>query len=152
MTQASTKPNLGTAISIIKKIGNTKAKKDMTRNYKDCCNYGKNPSERTLQDYFIPVIMVTDNIYYPPVETSSFKLKPTLISMMQNTGQFRGLPTKEPLAHLKKFLRFANTIRINNIPVDVLCLRLFPFSLANKAFEWLTTLPDGVITTWVERT
>ncbi|RDY01332.1 hypothetical protein CR513_15346, partial [Mucuna pruriens] len=130
----------------------------MVGNHRDHCNYGKDPLERTLQDYFIlaigkdplektlqdyfiSAIVLTNNIYYLLVETSSFELNPTLISMI-------GLPTKESLAHLKKFLRFVNTIRKNNVPIDTIHhLRLFPFSLADRALEWLTTLPNGVITT-----
>ncbi|RDX79696.1 hypothetical protein CR513_39854, partial [Mucuna pruriens] len=53
----------------------------------------------------------------------------------KNAGQLKGLPTKDPLAHLKKFLRFANMIKINNVPINIIRLRLFPFSLANRAFE-----------------
>ncbi|RDX65165.1 hypothetical protein CR513_56199, partial [Mucuna pruriens] len=75
---------------------NKKVKKDMARNHKDCCNHGKDSQGRTLQDYFIPIIEVIYNIYYLPMETSSFKMKLALINMMQNMGQFRGLPTEEP--------------------------------------------------------
>ncbi|RDX87872.1 hypothetical protein CR513_30598, partial [Mucuna pruriens] len=100
---------------------NRKAKKDMAGNHEDRCNYGKDPLERTLQDYFIPAI--------------------------ENADQFRGQPTKEPLAHLKKFLHFTNMVRINIIPIDTIRLRLFPFSLMDRVLEWLTALPNGVITT-----
>ncbi|RDX86577.1 hypothetical protein CR513_32081, partial [Mucuna pruriens] len=76
------------------------------------------------------------------------KLNLALINMVQNSNQLRGLSTKEPLAHLKKFLHFANTI----ITTDIIRLRLFPFLLANKALKWLTTLPDEAITMWDECT
>ncbi|RDY11196.1 hypothetical protein CR513_04184, partial [Mucuna pruriens] len=100
----------------------------MTRNHKDWRNYGKDLPKRTLQDYFIPTIEVTNNIYYPPMETSSFKLKPPFMSMI-------GLPTEKPLVHLKKFLCFANMVRINNVSTNAIQLRFFPFSLANRALE-----------------
>ncbi|RDY03927.1 hypothetical protein CR513_12420, partial [Mucuna pruriens] len=127
---------------------NRKAKKDIAGNHKDHHNYGKDSLERTLQDYFIPTIEVTDNTYHPLVETSSFELKPTLICTIQNAGQFRGLPTEDFLAQLKKFLYFANLVRINNVPIDVIRLRLLPFSLVDKALEWLAALLDGAITIW----
>ncbi|RDY01843.1 hypothetical protein CR513_14785, partial [Mucuna pruriens] len=62
--------------------------------------------KRTLQDYFIPTIIVTNHTRNPLVGTNNFELKSVLISMVQNSGQFRELSTKEPLAHLKKFLYF----------------------------------------------
>ncbi|RDX95514.1 hypothetical protein CR513_21955, partial [Mucuna pruriens] len=112
---------------------NRKEKKDMAGNHEDRNNYGKDSSERTLQDYFIPVIKVIDNINYPLVETRSFELKSTLVNMMQNAGQFRRLPTEKPLAHLKKFSHFVDMVRINNVPINAIRLRLFLFSLADEA-------------------
>ncbi|RDX86599.1 hypothetical protein CR513_32052, partial [Mucuna pruriens] len=111
---------------------NKKVKEGMVGSHEDHYSFDEDPPKRTLQDYSILVI-----------ETSSFKLKPTLISMMQNVTQFRGLYTEEPLTHLKK---------INNVPKNNIFLRLFPFSLANKALKWLTTFLDGIITTWDECT
>ncbi|RDY07906.1 hypothetical protein CR513_07931, partial [Mucuna pruriens] len=77
------------------------------------------------QDYFISTIGLGAN---------NFELKPTLINMMQNSSQFIGLLTEELLAHLKKFFHFADTIKIN-VPTNVIQLRLFPFSLANKVLK-----------------
>ncbi|RDY10899.1 hypothetical protein CR513_04497, partial [Mucuna pruriens] len=88
---------------------NRKAKTDMEGNHEDHYNYGKDLSERT---------------FYKTISSQP-------LSMMQNTGQFRGLPTKEPFAHLKKFLIFANMVRIN-VSIDTIHLRLFPFSIADK--------------------
>ncbi|RDX88674.1 hypothetical protein CR513_29702, partial [Mucuna pruriens] len=102
------------------------SEKDMARNHKACHNYDEDPQEKTLQDYFIPSIKATNIIYYPPTKTSSFELKP-----------LRGLPTKEPIADLKKFLYFANTVRINNVPINIIHLKLFSFFLEDKALEWL---------------
>ncbi|RDX60317.1 hypothetical protein CR513_61550, partial [Mucuna pruriens] len=58
-----------------------------------------------------------------------------------------GLSTEKPLTNLKKFLHFANTVKINNVIMNTICLRLFPFLLANRALEWLIVLSNGVITT-----
>ncbi|RDX68801.1 hypothetical protein CR513_52170, partial [Mucuna pruriens] len=80
---------------------------------------------------------------------SRFELKPALLSMMHNTGQFKGLPIEEPLA---KFLCFIDTVRINNVSIYSICLRLFLFSLADRELEWLTTISDEATTTWDECT
>ncbi|RDX85231.1 hypothetical protein CR513_33608, partial [Mucuna pruriens] len=109
---------------------NRKAKKDMVGNHEDRCNYGKDPLEGTLQEYFIPAIEATNNIYCP-----------------LSAGQFRGLPIEEPFTHLKKLMRFADTIRVYDVSIDTIRLRLFPFSLVDKVLKWLIALLDGVITT-----
>ncbi|RDX67723.1 hypothetical protein CR513_53361, partial [Mucuna pruriens] len=112
---------------------NRKSEKDMTGNYEDCHNYGKDP----LEGHYKTTL-------FQPL---SFKLKPTLINMMQNAGQFRGLPIEYPLAHLKKFLYFIDIVRIDNVPINAIRLRLFSFSLMDRMLEWLPAILDGTITT-----
>ncbi|RDY03142.1 hypothetical protein CR513_13309, partial [Mucuna pruriens] len=112
---------------------NMKAKKDIARNHKEPYNY----------DYFILTIGVTDNINRSVVRVNNFKLKPALINI--------GLPSEESIAHLKKFLHFADTIKIN-VPVNVICLWIFSFSLVDRALEWLIALLHEAITTWDECT
>ncbi|XP_057984615.1 uncharacterized protein LOC131169408 [Hevea brasiliensis] len=41
-------------------------------------------------------------------------------------------------------------LKINRVSNDAIWLRLFPFSLKNRAREWLHSLPPGSITTWDE--
>ncbi|RDX60530.1 hypothetical protein CR513_61319, partial [Mucuna pruriens] len=83
----------------------------------------------------------------PPMEANNFEVKPTLISMVQNSSQFGELSIDEPLAHLKEFFHFSNRVKINNVPTSIIYLRLFPFSITDKALSGSRSLPDGSITT-----
>ena len=78
--------------------------------------------------------------------------EPQLINTTINAGQFAGLPSEDPLAHLRKFLRIADTARFNGTPLNITRLSLFPFSLMGKAYDWIAGLPDNSITTWEECT
>ncbi|RDX83117.1 hypothetical protein CR513_36001, partial [Mucuna pruriens] len=104
----------------------TRIKKDITKNHEEHHNYVEDLTKKTQQDYFISTIGVTNNICCPLVRVNNFKLKLALIY--------------KSLAHLKKFLRLADIVKINNVLMDTIYLRPFPFSLADKALEWLTTL------------
>ncbi|RDX86586.1 hypothetical protein CR513_32070, partial [Mucuna pruriens] len=110
----------------IKKVAhrNRKSKKDMVGHHENHYNYGKDPLERMLKNYFIPTIELQAEA--SPNQHDA------------ECGPIRRLPIEEPIAHLKKFLCFSNTIRVNNVPTYTICLRLFPFSLADRVFEWLT--------------
>ncbi|RDY08546.1 hypothetical protein CR513_07206, partial [Mucuna pruriens] len=57
-------------------------------------------------------------------------------------------PPRLPRRHLKIRQETLLRAKINNIPTNVIRLMLSPFSLADRALEWLTTLLDLVITTW----
>ncbi|KAG7572203.1 Retrotransposon gag domain [Arabidopsis suecica] len=85
----------------------------------------------------------------PPVQNNNFEIKSGLISMIQG-NKFHGLPLEDPLDHLDNFDRLCSLTKINGVSEDCFKLRLFPFSLGDKAHHWEKTLPAGSITTWDE--
>ncbi|KAG7572457.1 Integrase catalytic core [Arabidopsis suecica] len=83
----------------------------------------------------------------PPVQNNNFEIKSGLISMIQG-NKFHGLPLEDPLDHLDNFDRLCSLTKINGVSEDNFKLRLFPFSLGDKAHHWEKTLPAGSITSW----
>ncbi|XP_010436713.1 PREDICTED: uncharacterized protein LOC104720520 [Camelina sativa] len=83
----------------------------------------------------------------PPVEKNHFEIKASLINMVQGS-KFHGLAMEDPLDHLDQFDRFCGTVKINGISEDAFKLRLFPFSLGDKAHIWEKNLPYNTITSW----
>lgn len=75
-------------------------------------------------------------------------MKPEVIQLLQSIGQFGGLPTKDPNVHTLNFLEICDTFKQCCVTKDAIKLRLFPFSLKDKAKSWLYSLPPGSITTW----
>ncbi|KAG7585689.1 Retrotransposon gag domain [Arabidopsis thaliana x Arabidopsis arenosa] len=83
----------------------------------------------------------------PPVQNNNFEIKSGLISMIQG-NKFHGLPMEDPLDHLDNFDRLCSLTKINGVSEDGFKLRLFPFSLGDKAHHWEKTLPPDSITSW----
>ena len=104
----------------------------------------------TMEDFWRPIIQEE---YYairqPTVDANNFELKPTLITMVQQ-HQFTGHPTEDPNEHLGRFLRIANTVKLNGVRLEVIKLHLFPFSLRDIAATWYESLPYGSVDTWEE--
>ena len=48
------------------------------------------------------------------------------------------------------FLEICDTVKINGVSEYAIGLRLFPFSLRDKARGWLQSVQPGSITTWEE--
>ena len=83
----------------------------------------------------------------PAIEANNFKLKPALITMVQQ-HQFRGHPSEDPNEYLGRFMRMENTVKLNGVRPDVIKLQVFPFSLRDVATTWFDSLSVGSVNTW----
>ena len=97
----------------------------------------------TMEDLWRPVIQVEYSaIRQHAVEANNFELKPALITMVQQ-HQFTSHHTEDPNEHMGRFLRMANTVKLNGVRPEVIKLQLFPFSLRDIAATWFDSLPYG---------
>ena len=85
----------------------------------------------------------------PAIDVDDFELKPALIRMVQQ-NQFTGHLTENPNEHLRRFLKIANSIKLNSVRSEVIQLQLFPFSLRGMAAAWFNSLPYESVNTWEE--
>ncbi|CAN6454537.1 unnamed protein product [Victoria cruziana] len=82
----------------------------------------------------------------PLVGATHYEIKASTINMLLS---FHGLASEDPYHHLDEFLDVCATVTNSHIEDDALRLRLFPFSLKEKAKDWLKSLPPSVrIITW----
>ena len=94
------------------------------------------PITDTMEDFWRPIIQEEySTIRQPTVDANNFELKPALITMVQQR-QFTGHSTKDPNEHLGRFLRMANTMKLNGVRPKVIKLHLFPFFLREIASTW----------------
>ena len=104
----------------------------------------------TMEDFWRPVIQAEYSaVRQPAVEANNFELKPALITMVHQ-HQFTSHPTEDPNEHLGRFLRMANTVKLNGVRPELIKLQLFPFSLRDITATWFDSLPYGSVNTWEE--
>ncbi|KAL5560543.1 hypothetical protein UlMin_036754 [Ulmus minor] len=107
-------------------------------------------NRRALRDYAAPnVAGTTSGIRRPAVQANNFEIKPSFIQMVQS-NQFGGMSKDDPNAHIAYFLEVCDLYKINGVSDDAVRLRVFPFSLRDRAREWLNSVPSESITTWDE--
>ncbi|KAL0454337.1 UNVERIFIED_CONTAM: hypothetical protein Slati_0772900 [Sesamum latifolium] len=80
-------------------------------------------------------------IEYPTLDVD-FELKSGLIHLLPT---FRGLAGDDPHKHLKEFHVVCSGMRPQGVTEEQVKLRAFPFSLDEKAKDWLYSLPSGSI-------
>ena len=69
---------------------------------------------------------------------------------MMQQHQFTGHPNEDPNENLGRFLRMANTVKLNGVNPNMIKLQLFPFSLRDIAANWFESLPYGSVNNWEE--
>ncbi|KAL0378364.1 UNVERIFIED_CONTAM: hypothetical protein Sradi_3141900 [Sesamum radiatum] len=77
----------------------------------------------------------------------NFQLKFGLIHLLSS---FHGLAGEDPHKHLKEFHVVCAGMKHHGITDEQLYFRAFPFSLKDKANDWLYYLPLGSIETWAD--
>ncbi|CAN6458346.1 unnamed protein product [Victoria cruziana] len=102
---------------------------------------------RLLREFFIPTEYDRGaRGMRPHIGAAHYEIKASSINMIPS---FYGLASDDPYCHLDEFLDVCATVRISHIEDDASRLHLFPFSLKEKANDWLKSLPLSVwIATW----
>ncbi|GKC95363.1 RNA-directed DNA polymerase, eukaryota, reverse transcriptase zinc-binding domain protein [Tanacetum coccineum] len=103
------------------------------------------PMEELLR---IPIVGIKNAIVVPPVlATYEFELKIELLDFVSNNSFF-GLENDDRHSHIRRFYQITQTLRLNQVPDDVVKLILFSFSLKGVAETWLENEPPNSITSW----
>ncbi|XP_038687522.1 uncharacterized protein LOC119986903 [Tripterygium wilfordii] len=105
------------------------------------------PERRLLGDYTAPIVYNAPSCIVLAPATGKFELK---IQHIQMLNMFRGDDNNDPYLHVKEFFDLCSTFHYIGISDEQVRLRLFPFSLKDKAKAWLNSLPPRSINTWDE--
>ncbi|GJZ85278.1 MAK10-like protein [Tanacetum coccineum] len=113
---------------------------------------GDNNPIRTLGDYSKPSHEGYRNTIELPIGNNVVPLRSNTIRLVQNGCSFYGLPSEDPNQHLKDFLKFVDSLDLDDENRERMRLRLFQFSLRDQASNLLECLPAGSISTWEDLT
>ncbi|CAN6547410.1 unnamed protein product [Malus baccata var. baccata] len=87
-------------------------------------------------------------IQYPTAaqgKTDEFELKS---SLLHHIPKYHGLSMEDPNKHLKEFEVVCSSMTPVNVDGNILKMKAFPFSLMDKAKDWLYELAPSTVTSW----
>ena len=104
-------------------------------------------TRKPLKDKLRPARSNTASAVVLPTETNQFNFKPGVIQLLPS---FHGLEKENPYLHIKGFEEACLTCFDGKTNEETVYLKLFPFSLKDKAKNWLNALPSKSINNWLE--
>ncbi|RVW15639.1 hypothetical protein CK203_075300 [Vitis vinifera] len=98
-----------------------------------------------MRDRMHPPRMSAPSCIVPPTE--QLVIRPYLVPLLPT---FHGMESENPYAHIKEFEDVCNTFQEGRASIDLMRLKLFPFTLKDKAKIWLNSLRPRSIRTWTD--
>ncbi|KAK8562060.1 hypothetical protein V6N12_049113 [Hibiscus sabdariffa] len=106
---------------------------------------------RDIRDHLTPILDdLNPGIVAPKIQTAHFELKPVMFYMLNSIGQFGGSPQEDARQHILAFLEVCDSFQQQGFHEDVLKLKLFPYSLRDRARAWLSGVPAGSMESWAD--
>ncbi|KAK8705123.1 hypothetical protein V6N13_048731 [Hibiscus sabdariffa] len=104
---------------------------------------------RAIHDHLTPILDdLNPGIVALEIQATHFELKPVMFNMLNSIGQFGGSPHARQ--HIRAFLEVCDSFRQQGVHEDVLKLKLFRYSLRDRARAWLSGVPAGSMESLVD--
>ena len=100
---------------------------------------------RSIRDHIHPPRMSTPSCIVP--STEEMVVRPYIGPLLPT---FHGMESENPYTHIRDFEEVCNTFKEDTTTVDLMRLKLFPFTLKDKAKIWLNSLRPRTIWNWTE--
>ena len=82
----------------------------------------------------------------PATSAEAFDINASLLNLVMK-DQFSGSPNEDHASHLNTFVELCDLQKKKDMDNDIVKLKLFPFSLRDKAKAWFSSLPRNSIVT-----
>ena len=95
----------------------------------------------------IIVIFISNPIATPATSAEIYDINAGLLNLVMKE-QFSGSPNEDAASHLNTFVELCDMQKKKDVDNDIVKLKLFPFSLRDRAKTWFSSLPRNSIDSW----
>ena len=100
---------------------------------------------RSMRDHIHLPQMSAPSCIVPPTE--EMIVRPYLVPLLPT---FHGMESENPYTHIREFDDVCNTFKEDTTTLDFMRLKLFPFTLKDKAKFWLNSRKPRTIRNWTK--
>ena len=100
---------------------------------------------RSMRDRMHPPCMSAPSCIVPPTE--KLVIRPHIVPLLPI---FHGMDHENPHQHIKEFEEVCNTFQEGEASIDLMRLKVFPFTLNDKAKIWINSLRPRSIRSWID--
>ena len=100
---------------------------------------------RSMRDHIHPPRMSAPSCIVPLTE--EMVVRPYLMPLLPT---FHGMESENPYTHIRELEEVCNTFKEDTTTLDLMRLKIFPFTLKDKAKIWLNSLRPRTIRNWTE--
>ena len=100
---------------------------------------------RSRRDHIHPPRMSAPSYIVP--KTKKMVIRPYLMPLLPT---FHAMASKNTYLHIREFEEVCNTFKEETATMDLMRLKLFPFTLKDKAKFWLNSMRPRSIQNWTE--
>ena len=98
-----------------------------------------------MRDHIHPPRMSAPSCIVPQIE--QMVIRPRIVPLLPS---FHGMESENPYSHIREFEEVCNTLKEETSTVDLMRLKLFPFTLKDKAKFWINSPRPRSIRNWTE--
>src|SRR3989337_278216 len=80
----------------------------------------------------------------PATSVESYEINAALLNLVMK-DQFSNLPSEDAASHMDNFIELCDMQKEKDVDNDIVKLKLFPFSLRDRAKTWFSSLPKNSI-------
>ncbi|KAL5747026.1 hypothetical protein ACOSQ2_024323 [Xanthoceras sorbifolium] len=102
---------------------------------------------RVMRDFALPIIKTSPSCILLDDVSRNYELKNIHFNMLPS---FHGLASEDLLTFMREFYSTIQSFPLQRLSEEQLTIRYFPYTLNDRAKQWLMTLLAGSLHTWSE--
>ncbi|KAB2615360.1 hypothetical protein D8674_021948 [Pyrus ussuriensis x Pyrus communis] len=104
-----------------------------------------NVNPRPMKEFALPVVETSPSCILLNAIAINYELKNTHYNMLPS---FYGVASEDPLSFVRDFYATIRTFPLQGLREDQLRMRCFPYTMKDKAKQWLMSLTPRLLVTW----